>query len=527
MASGVNLRWLARGHGTADLVHVDFSVNNGVEWRPLATNVPASQGSLFWNPHPSNSTPVARWRVVSQSGGAVAATNTTAFALRLRPVVFYVNDQSSTGDVYTTGLGSSSNDGLTASAPLDQVQAVLDRYDLEGGDQILMDTGYYTASQQVTSVGISNNIITNYISVGVSILSDDSGGVTNPVYITGSTNRQWGGSIINRQSTNIGSVVMTDANISLIGGRYVDISHLDLTGGNIGFYSDQSQNITISNVIIRDGGRSGFVSAQNSTDWQLNRLIITRMTGNGLAAYLGDRIKVQSCILWSNQQGGVSANSGSIVTISNSVIHAFGDGAYCYNVNASTIRGNYNNLFTDAGARPAQIDGLDIEGLLQWNTDTGQDLHSLSMDPQFADPGNLDFHPRSPYGRFDQNLGMYVVTNESLSPLVDAGSPADSYADEPEPNGGRRNIGLFGDTTEASKGLTNAWLMARSGSSGGRAAGAFFLAWSYGNLAPTGMVSIDFSYDSGTNWIRIASNRVVSSGLYLWDTSFESLAVTP
>jgi len=527
MASGVNLRWLARGHGTADLVHIDFSVNNGVEWRPLATNVPASQGSLFWNPHPSNSTPVARWRVVSQSGGAVAATNETAFALRLRPVVFYVNDQSSTGDVYTTGLGSSSNDGLTASAPLDQVQAVLDRYDLEGGDQILMDTGYYTASQQVTSVGISNNIITNYISVGVTVLGDDNGGVTNPVYITGSTNRPWGGSILDRQSTNLGSGVIIDANISLIGGRHINISHLDLTGGNIGLYSDQSQSITVSNVIIRDGGRSGFVSAQNSTDWLLDRLIVSRMSGNGLVASLGDRIKLQSCILWSNQQGGVSASGGSIVTISNSVIHAFGDASYCYDVIASTIRGNYNNLFTDAGARPARIDGLDIEGLLQWNVETIQDLHSLSMDPQFADPGNLDFHPRSPYGRFDQNLGMYVVTNESLSPLVDAGSPADSYADEPEPNGGRRNIGLFGNTTEASKGLTNAWLMARSGSSGGRAAGAFFLAWSYGNLAPTGMVSIDFSYDSGTNWIRIASNRVVSSGLYLWDTSFESLAVTP
>ncbi len=54
----------------------------------------------------------------------------------------------------------------------------------------------------------------------------------------------------------------------------------------------------------------------------------------------------------------------------------------------------------------------------------------ISVDPLFAD---YDFHLKSD------------------SPCIDAGDPSSDYSNEPTPNGGRINIGAYGNTAEASK----------------------------------------------------------------------------
>ena len=37
------------------------------------------------------------------------------------------------------------------------------------------------------------------------------------------------------------------------------------------------------------------------------------------------------------------------------------------------------------------------------------------------------------------------------SPCIDAGDPYDAYSNEPEPNGSRINMGVYGNSVEASK----------------------------------------------------------------------------
>ncbi|MBP5787542.1 MAG: hypothetical protein J6Y19_06990, partial [Kiritimatiellae bacterium] len=54
-----------------------------------------------------------------------------------------------------------------------------------------------------------------------------------------------------------------------------------------------------------------------------------------------------------------------------------------------------------------------------------------------------------------------------VSPMVDAGHTNSVWGDEPVPNGGRRNIGLYGGTWQASKSDTNAWVTAVTAMSGG------------------------------------------------------------
>jgi hypothetical protein len=79
---------------------------------------------------------------------------------------------------------------------------------------------------------------------------------------------------------------------------------------------------------------------------------------------------------------------------------------------------------------------------------------NTSVDPLFADPDGDDYHLRATAGRWDPqaNGGAGAFVNDDLSsPCIDAGNPTDPFNAEPAPNGGRVNLGAYGNTTEASK----------------------------------------------------------------------------
>lgn len=73
-------------------------------------------------------------------------------------------------------------------------------------------------------------------------------------------------------------------------------------------------------------------------------------------------------------------------------------------------------------------------------------------DPMFVNPDdaeNPDFHLQSTAGHFDEASGEWVE-DESTSPCIDAGDPDSAFDDEPDPNGGRVDLGCFGNHEEAS-----------------------------------------------------------------------------
>jgi parallel beta-helix repeat protein len=95
-------------------------------------------------------------------------------------------------------------------------------------------------------------------------------------------------------------------------------------------------------------------------------------------------------------------------------------------------------------------------------------------DPMFAAPGVIpapsdkgitfevgDFHLKSTAGRFLANagtsildgdiLGSFVATDTVTSPLIDLGNPASPFDLEPAPNGGRTELGTYGNSKYASK----------------------------------------------------------------------------
>ena len=102
------------------------------------------------------------------------------------------------------------------------------------------------------------------------------------------------------------------------------------------------------------------------------------------------------------------------------------------------------------GSMPDQLDGgtvvsySDVQG--GW-----QGQGNIDTNPLFADLAGGDYHLKSWVGRWFAGTPSGWVTDNVTSPCIDTGDPASPLGDEPEPNGGRINMGAYGGTAEASK----------------------------------------------------------------------------
>jgi cysteine-rich repeat protein len=88
-----------------------------------------------------------------------------------------------------------------------------------------------------------------------------------------------------------------------------------------------------------------------------------------------------------------------------------------------------------------------------WNNSSdfgnvGSGTNNVIADPLFVNLAGNDYHLKSTGGHYSN--GSWVV-DAVTSPCIDKGDPAAPFDLEPAPNGGRANIGRYGDTIQASK----------------------------------------------------------------------------
>ena len=139
-------------------------------------------------------------------------------------------------------------------------------------------------------------------------------------------------------------------------------------------------------------------------------------------------------------------------------------------MNNCTVSGNHSTNVSDEVALFVESSIVHVQNSIFWNN--GNDFKSvadghltvnytltqrdftgmgnISSDPLFADVSNGDFHVQSKNGRFNPSTGQWV-NDGANSPAIDAGNPSSPFANEPNPNGGRVNLGCYGNTAEASK----------------------------------------------------------------------------
>ena len=350
---------------------------------------------------------------------------------------YYVNDTNSAGDVYCSALGNDSNSGLSNSAPKATIQRIVDLYDLGGGDTIYVDTGIYYP----TNVGKE--------SPGVDLQAWDGGSVGSYMTIQGSTNEAAGGSLFIRGSS------VYPAFHSWSSG-WIALKNLRITDGQFGFNARMVSNLVFENCFIYNNYGDGAL-IRECGDVFFRRCRLYHNSGSGLTLWGGvTRIFMDQCTVWSNHyddSGGPLAeiyydDGADLLSLSNTIILARGTGHVCMHMDWTSFlpyTADYNNL---CAIENAYVGGYGISGAFQtlasWQAASGQDSNSIGGYPELT----YDGHLKSRAGTWSNGTWVVYATN---SPCIDRGNPAAAYSNEPAPNGGRLNIGAFGNTGQASK----------------------------------------------------------------------------
>jgi len=214
------------------------------------------------------------------------------------------------------------------------------------------------------------------------------------------------------------------------------------------------------------------VTCENSSPLIVNCRITANVSNFGGAVYLGNSsAELRNCLLSDNTStagsgGAIGCENGNHqpvirnCTVADNQSADAGGGLWCRYSNVEL----YNCIFwgNQAAGKGDQLgvsyatlavqycdvqggkEGVDrVGGSLVWNAG------NLDEDPLFGDPKNEDYHLRSARGRYYPTLDVWILDQET-SPCIDAGDPADDIGEEPEPNGGRINMGAFGGSALAS-----------------------------------------------------------------------------
>ncbi|HHF53439.1 MAG TPA: DUF5123 domain-containing protein, partial [candidate division WOR-3 bacterium] len=164
-----------------------------------------------------------------------------------------------------------------------------------------------------------------------------------------------------------------------------------------------------------------------------NRIYDNNGPGILVTPYRGPvEANIRNNVIYNNLRDGIKMeNENGALIVANNIIA--NNGGYGINLISGNLTISYNDIWNNT---LGNYNGVSAgEG-------------DISVDPLFADPDNGDFHLKSQAGRWN---GSAWVNDTETSPCIDAGDPVDDYSNEPEPNGGRINLGAYGNTPEASK----------------------------------------------------------------------------
>lgn len=266
------------------------------------------------------------------------------------------------------------------------------------------------------------------------------------------------------ETTTAGSSVLIASNTFLPG--------QSATGADILYVDGLLYGATIqnNNFYFRSGPGTGGMNYRALTIANSRGLLIERNRINqpgilmGAGNFTGARFDnvLDSAFRFNDihSSGTVSGNSymleliNSTVSVRNNVFLSsvpFGGGDTFIIANAASGADFDYNLYSSSGGAINFSWGV-TNRFFPWGATTGADRHSITGNPLWVStfPGTEDFHPKSTVGRFDPGTQSFV-TDSVDSPMLDFADPAEPFALEPAPNGGRANPGSFGNTPQASK----------------------------------------------------------------------------
>lgn len=311
---------------------------------------------------------------------------------------------------------------------------------------------------------------------------------------------------------------LTGKGLSTKGGNYVNSIALEgcsITASGAasgdGIYLEPARSVVVKNCLIAGFSNCGIA-----------------VIDNGYRTLEEGAPLIENCTIAGNRYGVVFSRGYQLAYgafIRNSIIagnseldlasKAYTSGSSSYPVGIAEGSIAYSLISDDGAALPFSQNYYDhpllgkirrIEAATYSNRAIGE--------PLFANAANGDYHLKSAAGRWN---GSAWVTDAVSSPAIDAGDPASAYAREPAPNGGRINLGCYGNTAEASKSGT------------GAAPDTMPPSWSAGStltavaLTPTGAT---LSWSGASDDTAVTAYRIYQDGALVRTSSQTSCVLT-
>ena len=211
----------------------------------------------------------------------------------------------------------------------------------------------------------------------------------------------------------------------LLSGFVVTGGVADLAGAI--YCSDSSPTIVNCLVVGNHAtdANGAAVTCERSEATLINCTIADNRGGSAGAAIatIDSNVTLLNCIVWNNSPRQICLTGTSDPLVAYSTLAGQWSGAG--NLDA-------NPLFASPGF---------------WQKTDG----SISLDADDEDAVWIagDYHLMSQTGRWDP-ADLIWIADPASSPCIDAGDPASAADDEPEPNGARINMGVYGGTAQAS-----------------------------------------------------------------------------
>ncbi len=204
-----------------------------------------------------------------------------------------------------------------------------------------------------------------------------------------------------------------------------------LDGGGVYYLGNHLSRLTLQNCLITRNychTLGGGVYAVQDANWSIDGFLPI------------PRIDVFNCTIAQNH---VHYNSGN----------PFAGGVYADQVN---IQLKNSILWYNEGQETLLVNPAANSPVNFCNIEGGYPGGSgnINSDPLFASLPEQDYHLKSLYGRYVTDASDPNWTKDNVhSPSIDAGDSGVNYFFEPTPNGQRINMGAYGNTSEASKGV--------------------------------------------------------------------------
>ncbi len=356
-----------------------------------------------------------------------------------------VDPNAVAGDYYVSAAtGSDFNSGLTATNAFATIQRGLNA--AQNGHVVVVAEGTYVGTGN-KNLNFGGRAVTLLSSAGArATIIDCQGSEQAFVFQNGET-----------KSTIVDGFTMTHGNFQTGGGIYCQASSPRIANciisNNQGYFSGGiycinygSPTFVNCQILDNNGTLGGGVRFAQSDGALINCLIAgnaSQNPGAGIKCDFGNTSPViTNCTVTQNTStsfgGGLWATYTSPL-VNNSILWGNTGTAgaqVAVGVGATTTL-SYNDL------QGGQAGIFTNNGFVNWGAG------NLDQDPLFVDPNSGDYHLQSYRGRYWEAMDLWILDVQT-SPCIDAGDEADDVLDEPDPNGGRINIGAFGGTIQAS-----------------------------------------------------------------------------